>query len=130
MPPATRPSTATSIWSTEARAQVNLRFSPANCAAADSGTLLAELTFSDPAFGNGGASVTGRADANAITSDTNANNSGDAGHFRVYDSNDVCVDQGTAGVAADTPDLVFDDKAIVAGGTVACTSFQVTQPEQ
>lgn len=103
---------------------------PANCAAVDSGTKLGTLTFSDPAFGAGGASVTGRADSNSITSDTDADASGDAGHFRAKDSDAECHFQGTAGLSGDTPDLVFDNKTIVAGGTVACTYIRVTLPEQ
>lgn len=100
---------------------------PTNVADADSGTLLATLTFSDPAFGN---AATGTATASAITSDTNADASGDAGHFRVKDSDGNTIFQGTAGESADTPDLVFDEKSIVAGGTVACSSFTVTVPIQ
>lgn len=110
--------------------QIRTGAPPATPATAASGTLLGTLTFSDPAFGNAGASVTGRADANAITSDTSADASGDAGWFRVLDSNSNAIFDGTAGVAADTPDMTFDDKAIVAGGTIACSSFQYTQPEQ
>lgn len=100
---------------------------PANVADADSGTLLATLTFSDPAFGN---AATGVATASSITSDTNADNTGDAGHFRAKDSDANTVFQGTAGEAADTPDMVFDEKSIVAGGTVACTAMTVTVPIQ
>jgi hypothetical protein len=100
---------------------------PTNVSDADSGTLLATLTFSDPAFG---ASASGTATASAITSDTNADASGDAGHFRVKDSNGNTIFQGTAGEAADTPDLTFDEKSIVAGGTVACSSFTVSVPIQ
>lgn len=98
---------------------------PTNPSDADSGTLLGTLTFSDPAFG---AASTGAATANAITSDTSADASGDAGHFRVKDSNGVVIFQGTAGETADTPDMIFDDKTIVATGTIACTSFVVTVP--
>jgi hypothetical protein len=100
---------------------------PTNVSDADSGTLLATLTFSDPAFG---ASASGTATASAITSDTNADASGDAGHFRVKDSNGNTIFQGTAGEAADTPDLTFDEKSIVSGGTVACSSFTVSVPIQ
>ena len=94
---------------------------------ADSGTLLATLTFGDPSFG---AAASGTATANAITSDTSADASGDAGHFRVKDSDGNVIFQGTAGEAADTPDMEFDEKSIVAGGTVAISSFTVTMPEQ
>jgi hypothetical protein len=100
---------------------------PATPATADSGTLLGTLTCSDPAFGN---AATGVATANAITSDTNADASGDAAHFRIYDSNAVCILQGTAGEAADTPDMTFDNKTIVAGGTIAISSLTITMPEQ
>lgn len=100
---------------------------PTNVADADTGTLLATLTFSDPAFG---AAATGVATASAITSDTTADASGDAGHFRAKDSNGNTIFQGTAGEAADTPDMTFDEKSIVAGGTVACTSMTLTVPIQ
>jgi hypothetical protein len=99
---------------------------PATPATADSGTLLATLTFSDPAFGN---AATGVATASAITSDTSADASGTAGHFRAKDSDGNVIFQGTAGEAADTPDMTFDDSAIVAGGTVAVSSMTFTVPE-
>lgn len=100
---------------------------PTNVSDADSGTLLGTLTFSDPAFGN---AATGTATANSITSDTDADASGDAGHFRVKDSDATTIFQGTAGEAADTPDMTFDNKTIVAGGTIAISSFTVTVPIQ
>lgn len=99
---------------------------PTNVADADTGTLLATLTFSDPAFGN---ASTGAATASAITNGTAAA-SGDAGHFRAKDSDGNTIFQGTAGEAADTPDLVFDEKSIVSGGVVAVSSFVVTVPIQ
>mgnify|MGYP003405677390 FL=1 len=99
---------------------------PTNVVDADTGTLLATLTFSDPAFGN---ASTGAATASAITNGTAAA-SGDAGHFRAKDSDGNTIFQGTAGEAADTPDLVFDEKSIVSGGVVAVSSFVVTVPIQ
>lgn len=103
---------------------------PTNVADASSGTLLGTLTFSNPAFG---AAATGTATASAITSDTNADASGDAGHFRVYQGGaaDTAAEcQGTAGNAGDTPDMTFDNKSIVAGGTIAISSFTITVPIQ
>jgi hypothetical protein len=38
--------------------------------------------------------------------------------------------QGTAGEAADTPDMEFDNKTIVAGGTIAISSMTFTMPIQ
>lgn len=89
--------------------------------------LLATLGFSATA---GGAPSTGVVTANAITSDTNAAKSGTAEFFRELDDTGtpVCVGQGTAGETADTPDMVFDDKDIVAGGTVAISSLSWTAP--
>lgn len=100
---------------------------PASCAAANSGTLLATLTCSDPAFGSASA---GTATANPINDDSSADASGDAGHFRLFNSNNTCVMQGTCGESADSPDLTFDDKSIVSGGVVAIDSFTVTVPLQ
>lgn len=96
---------------------------PTNVDDADSGTLLGTLTFSDPAFG---ASATGTATASAITSDTNADASGTAGHFRIKDSTPAIHSDGTCGQG--TGDLSFDNSAIVAGGTIAISSFTITQP--
>ena len=100
---------------------------PTTPATANSGTLLGTCTMSDPAFG---AASTGVATAAAITSDTSADASGDAGHFRVFDSNNNCIFQGTAGNAGDTPNMTFDNKAIVATGQIAISSMTVTVPEQ
>jgi hypothetical protein len=96
---------------------------PTNVGDADTGTLLGTLTFSDPAFG---AASTGTATASAITSDTNADNSGTAGHFRIKDSDGNIVADGTCGQGSG--DLSFDNAVIVAGGTIAISSFTVTQP--
>jgi hypothetical protein len=106
--------------------QVRTGAAPTNPGDANSGTLLATLTFGATAFG---AAATGVATANSITSDSSADASGDAGHFRVFDGNDVCIFQGTAGNAGDTPNMTFDNKSIVAGGTVACSSMTLTVPQ-
>ena len=99
---------------------------PATPATGDSGTLLATLTMSNPAYGS---ASSGTCQENAISSDTSADNSGDAGHWRVKQGSGAVLSQGTAGEAADSPDLTFDDKSIVAGGTVAITNFSITMPE-
>lgn len=96
---------------------------PTNVGDADTGTLLGTLTFSDPAFG---ASSTGTATASAITSDTNADASGTAGHFRIKDSSPAIHSDGTCGQGSG--DLSFDNNVIVAGGTIAISSMTVTQP--
>ena len=103
---------------------------PTNVSDASSGTLLGTLTFSGTAFG---AASSGTATAASITSDTDADDSGDAGYFRVYQgaAGDTAAEwQGTAGEAADTPDMEFDNKTIVAGGTIAISSMTFTMPIQ
>lgn len=96
---------------------------PTNVGDADTGTLLGTLTFSDPAFG---AAATGVATASAITSDTSADNSGTAGHFRIKDSDGNIHSDGTCGQGSG--DLSFDNNVIVAGGVIAISSMTVTVP--
>lgn len=96
---------------------------PTNVGDADSGTLLGTLTFSDPAFGN---ASTGVATASAITSDTSADASGTAGHFRIKDSDANIIADGTCGLGSG--DLSFDNNVIVAGGVIAISSMTVTAP--
>ena len=91
-------------------------------------TKLAELTFSDPAFGAAAdANPGGRATANAISDDTNADATGTAAWFRVTDSNGAAIFDGSVGTAS--ADMVLNTTAIAAGSTVSLTSGTVTQPE-
>ncbi len=96
---------------------------PTNTTDADSGTLLATLTCSDPAFGS---ASSGTATASAITSDTNVDASGTAAHFRAKDSNGVVILQGSVGTSG--ADFNFNTVTFVAGGTAAISSLTVTQP--
>jgi hypothetical protein len=112
------------------RIEIRTGSPPTNVADASSGTLLATLTFSATAYG---AASSGVAQEAAITSDTSADASGDAGYFRIYQGaagDTAALMQGTCGEAADTPDLTFDEKSIVAGGTVAITDLPMTMPIQ
>lgn len=99
---------------------------PATTELADSGTLLAVLTFADPAFG---ASANGVATASAITEDSSANADGTAGHFRVKDSNGVVVFQGTVTAAGGGGDMELVTTTIVATQPVEITSFTYQQPK-
>lgn len=96
---------------------------PTNVGDADSGTLLGTLVFSDPAFG---AASTGVATASSITSDSSADASGTAGHFRMKDSNAAIHSDGTCGLGSG--DLSFDNNVIVAGGIIAISSMTITVP--
>lgn len=91
-------------------------------------TLLAELTFGDPAFGAAAdANPGGRATANAITGDTSANADGTASWFRVVDSDGNAIFDGTVGTSG--TDLVLATTSIVAAVAINVTSLTYTQPE-
>lgn len=103
---------------------------PANCEAADTGTLLAQPTLSVTSFAASATSSSPRgaiATANAITADTSAAATGTAGYFRAYDSAGVCVAQGTCGTSA--ADMILNTTSIVATSTVSVTSWTVTLPD-
>lgn len=106
--------------------QIRTGAPPSNVGDEDEGTLLGTPEFGSTAFG---AAASGTAEANAISSAT-AVASGDAGHFRTRTSGGAVLMQGTAGEAADTPDLTFDNKSVVSGGTIAISSFEITMPIQ
>lgn len=98
---------------------------PASANDAASGTLLGTLTCSDPAFGN---ASTGVATASAITSDTSADATGTAGWFRALDSDANTVLDGSITATGGGGDMTLDSVSIVAGGTIAVTSWTVTAP--
>lgn len=99
---------------------------PADANTALSGqTLLAELTFSDPAFG--ATNTSGVATASAITDDSSANATGTASWARIEDSDNNTIfdcDVGTSGAT-----INLNTVSIVSGGTVSITSFTITMPD-
>ena len=102
---------------------------PANCGTANSGTHLASPQFGATAFG---ASVDGAstgimtATANAVTSDTNAANTGTAGYFSCQASTNsgTVIARGTCGTSS--ADMVLNTTTITAGDTVAITAFTIS----
>lgn len=95
---------------------------PASANDAVSGTLLAEFTLSDPAFG---ASATGTATAAAI-SDTTGLAAGTAGWFRAVDSDGNGQWDGSVGTSGQ--DLNLNTTTISIGVTVSVSSWTVTMP--
>lgn len=96
---------------------------PAATTDADSGTLLATLTFSDPAFG---AAASGTATADTITDDASIDATNTAGYWRIKDSDGEVHAQGSVGTSG--ADINFNSLSFVAGGTCSITSLTVTQP--
>jgi hypothetical protein len=99
-------------------------------ATADTGisgnTLLAQLTFGNPAFG---AANNGTATANAITSDGTADASGTATWFRALDSGGVDVTDNVfdGSVGTSGCDLNMNSNIISAGAAVSISSLTYTQ---
>lgn len=87
---------------------------PASANDAASGTLLAEVTLIDPAFGNAAAGVATLADPVAVT----GTNTGTAGWFRVLDSDNNTVFDGSCTASGGGGDLILSNTSIASGQTV------------
>jgi hypothetical protein len=97
---------------------------PANCAAADSGTLLASMTL--PADWMA-AAASGSKSKNGTWEDLSANATGTAGHFRIKDSGGtVCHLQGTVTATGGGGDMEVDNTSIASGQQVSVTTFTLT----
>ena len=95
---------------------------PANCAAAETGTVLAELTL--PSDWMAAASSGAKAKA-GTWQDASANNTGTATYFRVYDSGiTTCHIQGTVGTVS--TDMIVDSVSFTAGQAFTVTAFTLT----
>lgn len=108
--------------------QIRSGSQPADPDTAASGTLLATLTFSDPAFGAAADAAPGAtATASAITADSSADATGTAGYFRVLDSDSNVICDGEIGTSG--ADLNLNTTSITSGDNVAISSFTITIPE-
>lgn len=97
---------------------------PADCAAANSGTVLATLTL--PSDWMAAASAGSKAKA-GTWQDASADASGTAAHFRIHDSTaTTCHIQGTVTATGGGGDLQLDNTSIAVGQTVTITGFTLT----
>jgi hypothetical protein len=97
---------------------------PANCAAANAGTILAQLTLPSDWLA---AASGGSKSKSGTWEDTSANNSGTAEHFRIYESSvTTCHIQGTVTASGGGGDLTLDDVSIVSAQAIIITSFALT----
>jgi hypothetical protein len=95
---------------------------PANCAAADSGTLIAEMSL--PSSWMADAASGAKAIA-GTWQDLSCNNAGTVGHFRIYNTaGSTCHLQGTAGTSG--TDMIVDTAAPTAGQSFTVSSFTLT----
>lgn len=97
---------------------------PANCAAADTGTVVATMTLpSDwlaPASG-------GQKSKSGTWQDLSADNAGIIGHYRIYASDGVtCHEQGSVTEAGGGGDMICDNTDVNAGQQITITSYTKT----
>ena len=94
---------------------------PANCAAADSGTVLATVNL--PADWMAAASAASKAKS-GTWQDASADATGTAAHFRIYDSGGtVCHLQGTFGTSG--ADMIGDSTSFTAGQSFTINTFTI-----
>lgn len=98
---------------------------PASPQATATGTLLATLPFSNPAFGT---YHDGEAVANPIGNDPSVAATGVAGWFRIFDRDGTAIMDGTITATDGGGDLEFDDINFIQGGTVVVDRLAAIMP--
>jgi hypothetical protein len=113
-----------STISTAAILEIRSGAAPADCATADSGTLLASMTLPSDWMA---AAASGSKAKSGTWQDASANNTGTAGHFRIKDSGGTtCHIQGTVTATGGGGDLTLDNTSIASAQNVTITSFSLT----
>jgi hypothetical protein len=109
---------------TSAVLKIKTGSAPADCATADSGTVLATLSLPSDWLA---AAASGSKAKSGTWSDTSADATGTAAHFRLYASDGTtCHMQGTVTATGGGGDLTLDNTSIASGQTVTITSFSLT----
>lgn len=99
---------------------------PADCAAADSGTVLATLSL--PSDWMAAASSASKAKS-GTWQDLTADATGTAGHFRIYASDGTtCGMQGTITATGGGGDMTLDNTSIATNQPVTVSSFTINDP--
>lgn len=97
---------------------------PANCGAADSGTVLATLNLPSDWMA---AAASGSKAMSGTWQDTSADAAGTAAHFRIYASDGTtCGLQGTVTATGGGGDMTLDNTNIASGQQVTVTGFTLT----
>lgn len=95
---------------------------PANCAAADTGSVLATLTLPTDWLA---AAASGQKTLSGTWQDASADANGTAGHFRIK-SGATCRIQGSITATGGGGDMTLDNTSIAAGQQVTVTAFTLT----
>lgn len=97
---------------------------PANCAAADSGTVLATMTLPSDWLA---AAASGAKAKSGTWSDASADATGTGAHFRIYESTaTTCHLQGTVTITGGGGDLTLNSVSITAAQVITITGFTLT----
>ena len=113
-----------SVTGTSAILKIRSGSAPSSCAGADTGTVLATLILASDwmAAASGGTKT-----FLGTWSDTSADASGTAAHFRLYDSaGTTCHMQGTVTATGGGGDMTVDTVTFTAGQTFTITAFTLT----
>lgn len=117
-------------WETAMGASIKVQLrsgaAPANCAAADTGTLIAEFPLSADwasAAANGIKGLSG------LPLSVNAAAAGTLGHYRFKDSaGATCHEQGTITATSGGGDMTVDNTSVNAGQQIQITAYSKTAP--
>lgn len=110
--------------STSAVLKIRTGSAPADCATADSGTVLATLTLPSDWMA---AASSGSKAKSGTWEDTSADATGTAAHFRLYASDGTtCHMQGTVTATGGGGDMTVDSVSFTAGQSFTVTSFTIT----
>ena len=97
---------------------------PADCGTADSGTVLATLSLPSDWMANASSGAKAKS---GTWEDASADNTGTAGHFRIYDSGGTtCHIQGTVTATGGGGDMTLDNVSISSAQDVVVTAFTLT----
>jgi hypothetical protein len=109
---------------TSAVLKIRTGAAPANCATADSGTVLATLSLPSDWMA---AASSGAKAKSGTWEDLTADATGTAAHWRLYASDGTtCHAQGTVTATGGGGDMTLDNTSISAGQAVSVTSFTLT----
>lgn len=96
---------------------------PANCAAADTGTVVATMNLPADYFAD---AIAGTKALAGTWQDPAADASGTAAHYRLYTSGGICFQQGTVSGPGGGGEIELQNATLVAGQSVMITSFVMT----
>ncbi|BEP44025.1 hypothetical protein [Variovorax sp. V15] len=109
---------------TTPKVQIRTGAQPANCAAADSGTLLAEFTLAS----DWSTQASGVLTFSSTPIGATASGTGTAAHYRIKDSaGTTCHMQGSVTATGGGGDMTVDNTSIASGQSVQITGWTITE---